>query len=145
VGADVRDSAGRTRRDRDPEAGRSRGIVRRGIEPFFDKGLDRRVREAKQQWEAEADRALADQLGPELVARLRQEAEARLAEIEEKVEALNDELWVDTNGIGLPPIPEIPAPMLNGVPSPFAGSRMGFAEFVRQLKGRGEYARSVTR
>jgi hypothetical protein len=116
-------------------------IVRTGIEPFFDKSLDRRVRDARREWEAKAQAALTEQLGPELIARLREEAEERLAGLREEVEALNDALWLPTDGIELPAVPEIPAPELNGIPSPFASSQMEFSEFVCALKERGAYGR----
>lgn len=116
-------------------------IVRAGIKPFFDTSLDRRVREARRDWEARAGRMLADQLGEELINRLRVDAEARLAELRDEVEAVNDQLWVDTDGVALPPMPEIPAPKLNGIPSPLASTEMEFDELVRRLKARGEYAR----
>jgi hypothetical protein len=116
-------------------------IVREGIEPFFDKSLDRRVREARKQWEAEAQEALVAQLGPELIARLREEVEDRLAGLREEVDALNDALWLPTDGIELPPMPEIPAARLNGTPSPLASSEMDFEEFIHTLKARGAYAK----
>ena len=46
-------------------------IVRAGIKPFFDSSLARRVRQAQATWRAEAQQRLEAQLGPELIAELR--------------------------------------------------------------------------
>jgi hypothetical protein len=118
-----------------------RDIVRRGIEPFFDKSLDRRVRERKQEWLAAAQPALEAQLGPELIEELRSGVEEKLVELEGLADQINEQLWVPTDGVRLPELPPIPEPKLNGVPLSFASSDMGYVEFVRTLKARGAYAR----
>ncbi len=118
-------------------------IVRRGIEPFYDESLERRVRAVREAWEAEAQEALIAQLGPDLIAQMRAEGEAKLEAIQDQVDALNDALWIPADAVDLPDIPEIPAARLNGIPSPLADSGMEFAEFVRRLKARGDYARTA--
>ena len=117
-------------------------IVRAGIEQFYDKTLNRRVAEVKQAYEAEAQPKLEQQLGPGEIERMRTETQTKMDDLRERVEDLRDELWLDTTGFDLPPIPEIPAPELNGVPSPLAASWMEYAEFVDRIKARGAYAKS---
>jgi hypothetical protein len=48
-------------------------------------------------------------------------------------------MWVDTDGIDLPPIPQIPAPELNGVPLPLADSDMDWSEWIAAFNARREY------
>ena len=117
-------------------------IVREGIEPFFDEAPSRRATHAQREWEASAQESLTRQLAPDLLTRLREEVEAKLEGLRAQVDALNDELWLDTDGIDLPPIPEIPAPKLKRVPGSFADPRMEFSEFLSRVKTRGEYART---
>jgi hypothetical protein len=116
-------------------------IVLSGVEPFYDRGLDGRVDARRLTWETDAQAAFDEQVGPDFLAELRREAEERLEGLREEVDALNDALWIDLDGIRLPPMPAIPAPELNGTPSPLVGSEMDFAEFVHTLKQRGTYGR----
>jgi hypothetical protein len=74
-------------------------------------------------------------LGEEQLASLRQEAEGKLAEVQEKLGELNAALRVgeeEMEGIDLPEIPEIPegeTPRLDSVPYPLIDSDW---EFVHQ-------------
>jgi hypothetical protein len=116
-------------------------IVLAGVEPFFDKTLARRVADARRGWEFDAQAALDEQLGPDLLQRLREDAEEKLASLRDEVDALNEALWIDPDGIQLPPMPDIPGAELNGTPFPLVGSKMEFAEFIHTLKERGAYGR----
>lgn len=116
-----------------------RKLVIEGIVPFYDLTLDHRSTTARKQWELEAQVALEAQLGPEVLVELRSSAESKLEEIEEAIAELNAEMWVDADGYDLPPLPDLPAPELNGTPSPLASSEMGPLELVRRLKARGDY------
>jgi hypothetical protein len=86
---------------------------------------------------------LEQQLGPEVIAEMRQDAEASLADLEEQVAELNDALWIDAGRFLLPGQPAIPAARVNGTPLPLAGSEMPFVEFVERLKARGAYAKEA--
>lgn len=90
-----------------------REIVRDAIKPFYDTSLDRRVRDARAEWEQQAQEVLVQQLGPERLEEMRAEAEAKLAGLDEQVVAINDALRVDVDGIDLPPI-DVPEPELDG-------------------------------
>ena len=118
-----------------------RKIVRDGIRPFYDSSLDERVREVRREWERAAQAVLEEQLGPEVIAEMRTDAEAKLAEVEEQVSELNDSLWIDTSRFLLPAPPEIPAARVYGNPYAMASSEMEWVEFVERLKARGAYAK----
>jgi hypothetical protein len=119
-----------------------RDLVTAGIEPFYDFSLNRRVGEAREAWEAEAQKLLEAQLGEDFVAGLRDDLEDKLVELRDLAADINDRLYIPVDGLDYPPVPEIPTAKLNGVPFPFAGSGMGFGEFLRAIKARGEYART---
>jgi hypothetical protein len=109
-------------------------LVRDAIKPFFDTSLDRRVRAARSKWRVEAQRMLEQQLGPDRLAQMRAEAEANLAGLAEKVEAVNDALRVDATGITVPAI-EIPQPDLAGLGGlpPLVDSDWSHAEQCQRL------------
>jgi hypothetical protein len=67
-----------------------RQIANEAIAPFFDTSLDRRVAEARRAWIEEAQ------------ARL--EAEAKLGELSEQIDALNEELRLEVGDIEFPEI-----------------------------------------
>ena len=75
-----------------------RTIVRDAIAPFYDTSLDRRVREARDEWQLQAQTMLEQQLGPERLEQMRGEAEAKLGDLHEQVAAINDELRVALTG-----------------------------------------------
>jgi hypothetical protein len=118
-----------------------RGIVEAGIRPFSDRSLERRVREARQEWVARAQPQLEAQLGEDVVAALREAVEQEIVEAEELVNQINERLWLPTDDVELPPVPEIPPAKLNGVPSPLASSDMGHVELVDALNERRAYAK----
>ena len=116
-----------------------REIVRDAIEPFFDTSLERRVREARAEWQQEAQAMLGQQLGPERLEQMRSEAEAKLGDLHEQVAAINDELRVDVDGIELPEV-EIPEPEIDGdYCLPLVDSDWSHAEQCRQLIARKAY------
>jgi hypothetical protein len=118
-----------------------RTIVRDGIRSFYDDGLEDRVRAARGEWEVAAQAALEEQLGRDVLDRMRADAEAKLAGLCDLVDDLNHALWIDTARFLLPDPPPIPEPSANGVPSPLASSAMEFAEFIERLKARAAYAK----
>jgi hypothetical protein len=116
-----------------------RDIVSDAIAPFFDTSLDRRVHEAHSEWQAEAQEALIDQLGPQQLAAMRAEAEGKLAGLEEQVAAINDALRIDVDGIDLPAF-EVPEPRVYGNHGlPLVDSDWSHAEQCRALIGHKAY------
>lgn len=115
-------------------------IVRQAIEPFFDTSLQRRVRKAEKEWEDEAQARLEEQLDQEELDRIREEASAKLGQLEEEIEALNDALSIDIGDINLPEI-VIPQPELDGHPDgePLVDSDWSWVEQTLSLKDSKSY------
>jgi hypothetical protein len=105
------------------------------MKPFWDSGLDERVREARQQWETEAQQVLTEQVGEEQIEQIRTEAEEALEEVRDQVANLEAALAVDEiDGVELPEPPEIiygDVPADNG--KPLIDSDREWAEQTRQL------------
>ena len=118
-----------------------RDMIRASVKPFYDSGLDDRVRATRREWEQAAQAVLEDQLGPDVLREMRVDAEAKLDGLQQQVDDLNEALWIDAGRFVLPDQPEIPAANVNGSPSPLAGSGMGFAELVERLKARAAYSK----
>jgi hypothetical protein len=91
-----------------------RRILMDAIEPFYDRTLEQRVREAKATWEAKAQRVLDANMDGERIAEIRASAEERFAEIQEAIAALNDSMRGEVpEDIAFPEI-VIPEPVLSG-------------------------------
>jgi hypothetical protein len=115
-----------------------RDLALRATRRFYDPGLDRRAREIRRQWEADAQQVLADQLGAEQLEQIRRDGEAKLAELEEQIEAINDALRIDeVEGIELPDIPDTPIGRVESDYSdgeaPLCSSEWDFAEHAERL------------
>lgn len=118
-------------------------IVENAITPFYDKSLERRVRQARATWITHAQAALDEELGDERLAVIREEAEQRLAVMAEQIEALQEELQISTDGIALPNIPEIPGPLIDHdeQPEPLIDSDWDFVTATQRLKADRAYER----
>lgn len=120
-------------------------IAAAGMRPFFDASLARRVFNARREWERVAQAALQEQLGDELLAQIRDDVEAKIADLKGLAAEVNKQLWVSTARVDLPPMPEIPDPVLgNGVPSPLVTSDLDYVDLTLALKARGAYSKGVT-
>jgi hypothetical protein len=86
-----------------------RRMAREALAPFFDASLVRRVEEAREHWLREAQEAFVHQVGPHELARIQADAVAKLDAVQEQIDALNEALRVDTEGIELPE-PVVPEP-----------------------------------
>jgi hypothetical protein len=85
-------------------------ILRQAFKAYIDPTLSRRVAEAKSEWGAAAQEALEQQIDAERLARLRDEATAKLGELREQIDHINDQLnLVAGDHFTLPPI-EVPEP-----------------------------------
>jgi hypothetical protein len=118
-----------------------RRIVNKAIAPYYDTSLDQRVRDARAEWQQQAQEMLIQHLGPERLEDMRVEAESKLAGLEEQVAAINDALRVDVDdAITVPPV-EVPEPKVsessNG--TPLLDSDWDFAEQCRALIARKAY------
>lgn len=116
-------------------------IVRKAIGPFYDSGLDDRVRRARREWESEARQVLADEIGEDQLDQLRDDAEAKLDTLAGEVEKLNDALTIDEiRGLSLPEVPPIPGAEVNGADGkPLISSDWDFGQQSRRLKSHKAY------
>jgi hypothetical protein len=110
-----------------------REITRNAVAPFFDDTLDQRVFEAQSDWLDEAQ-AVVDQATDQAhLDRLRSEAESKLAELAEQIEAINNALQLNVHGFDLPAI-EVPEAEPGGVqPLPLLDSSWSFTEQCKAL------------
>jgi hypothetical protein len=86
-----------------------REIIDRAFDPYFDRTLEARVRDAKQQWLTAAEAAMSEQIDEHVLANLRNEATEKLAELRGEIERINEQLQLSTDDIELPEI-EVPEP-----------------------------------
>ena len=90
-----------------------RGVLRRIMEEAFDRYVDRtlddRVRQAHDQWNIDAQKALDEQIDQDAISAIREEAAARLDELQAEIERINEQLELSTSDFELPPI-DVPAP-----------------------------------
>ncbi|MBA3434535.1 MAG: hypothetical protein H0U08_10630, partial [Actinobacteria bacterium] len=110
-------------------------IVRQAISPYFDTSLERRVREARNEWLEEAQAWLEEQLDQVELDRIRTEAGVKLEQLRDEIDAINDALHIDIGAIGLPEI-VVPRPELNGSGngSPLIDSDWSWVEQTTRLK-----------
>jgi hypothetical protein len=110
-------------------------IARDGVAPFYDYSLRKRVRAAHLEWLDVAQAALDAQIDQEQLARIRENAERKLAELKGEVKAINDALRMGVGDVDLPEA-VVPEPELNGQPDrlPLIDSDDSFAEQTRRLK-----------
>lgn len=111
-----------------------RGMARDALAPFVDNTLPRRVRDAREAWERDAQSVLDAALDPERLAIIRTGAEARIAELSDEVAAINAALAIDVDGIDLPEmvIPEAEVAGHNGH-LPLFSSAWGYGQASRRL------------
>ncbi len=103
-------------------------LARDAIKPFYDKSLDQRVTDAREQWEREAQAVVDDSIDQEQLYQLRADLEAKLAELESELEAFNAAVRIETTGFDLPRIPPVPeAEVSSGYGTPLLDSSRPYA------------------
>lgn len=112
-----------------------REIVRDALDPFFDRTLDRRVREAQSEWEQQAQDTLDEQISPDQLEHLSSQARAKLDSLRDEIDAINDALRVvAVDGLDLPELPEVPAAECDPVSGePLITSDWNYVEQTRRL------------
>jgi hypothetical protein len=89
-----------------------REIVEAAFEPYYDSTLEDRVDEARNEWLEQAQEAIDAQIDPAVLAALRTEAAARLAELESVITDINERLHLAADHFTLPAI-EVPQPEID--------------------------------
>jgi hypothetical protein len=109
-------------------------IARDAIAPFYDYTLQGRVTRAWWGWLQQAQAALDATIDQDDLDRLRTEAQAKLDELREQIDMINDALRIDIGDLDLPPIVVPPASLDGKVhPLPLLDSRLPFAEQCKRL------------
>jgi hypothetical protein len=111
-----------------------RRIAQNALSPFYDGTLDARVRAARSRWLEQAQAAIEQQMDADHLARIRDDAEQRLAAVRAELDALNDAMRIDASDFTLPEL-VVPVAELNGDahPLPLLDSAWSFAEQCRRL------------
>ena len=84
-------------------------FIRQAFKPYLDPTLERRVADAKAKWNTAAQEAIDEQIDPEHLEQIRTEAAAKLEELRETVERINEQLHLAADHFELPDI-EVPEP-----------------------------------
>lgn len=122
-----------------------RRIARDALSPFYDYELDRSVARAREAWIREALEVINRDIDGEHLARIRAEAERKLAQMREQIAELNDQLRIDASDFDLPAL-DIPAPDTGGrePPEPLLDSWWPFAGQCRALIASKSYQNGET-
>jgi hypothetical protein len=117
-------------------------LARNAVDTFYDETLDLRVFEARSDWLAWAQARLDEQLDQEYLDQIQAEASAKLDELRDEIDRLNDSLQIGIDNIDLPEI-VIPAPEMNGKSNgtPLLDSAWSWVEQTKSLRASKEYRR----
>jgi hypothetical protein len=100
-------------------------IVERAFDPYFDRTLEARVTEAEEAWEERARAALSEQIDPEHLEALREEATEKLTELKDAIDNINERMRLAAaDHFELPQI-EVPEPEVDDDPSTLALVKFG--------------------
>jgi hypothetical protein len=81
-----------------------RRILDEAFDPYIDRTLNDRVREAEEEWKDAAQGAVDEQIDSDRLDAIRTEATTKLAELREQIERINEALQLSTEGFTLPEI-----------------------------------------
>jgi hypothetical protein len=108
-------------------------IARDALGPFYDRTLNNRAWRAYTDWQTEAQSIVDAATDSNQIEQFRVRADAKLTELREELEAINDALRLDADDFDLPEM-VVPEPELDDVRGePLLDSRWSFAEQCRQL------------
>jgi hypothetical protein len=79
-------------------------MLRQAIQPYIDPTLARRVADARAKWDDAAADAVANQTDPEVIEDIRRQAEAKLEELREQIDEINESLNLTADHFRLPRI-----------------------------------------
>lgn len=117
-----------------------RQLAVHAIAPFYDDTLARRVRQAEREWITDAQQVIDAGLDQGLLDRLRGDADAKLRELRDEVDVINDALRISADDFDLP-TPIVPVARLNGHAhgTPLLDSQWPFVEQTRRLIASKDY------
>jgi hypothetical protein len=117
-------------------------LAREAVNTFYDETLEGRVSEAYSDWLEEAQDRLDEQLNPNHLDRIKAEAGAKLDELRDEIEQLNESMQISIDDLDLPDI-VIPVPEINGKSNgtPLIDSAWSWVEQTTSLRASKEYRR----
>jgi hypothetical protein len=121
-----------------------RQIVTDALAPFYDSDLSHRTWLAESVWRARAQRQLAAQFDQDVLAELRDQAGAKLGELRDAVQAINDSLHLGLpEGVLLPEV-EVPEPEIDASlhGKPLVSSSWDWLDATRALIAHKSYGSS---
>jgi hypothetical protein len=111
-----------------------REIAHAAIAPFFDKTLESRAWQIKLDWHQRAQAIVDASIDQDHLEQVRRDAEAKLAELREEIDAINNAMRFDITDFDVPPTPALPEPIINGdQPMPLLDSRWSFIDQCKAL------------
>jgi len=122
-----------------------REIIERAFDPYLDRDLEQRVAFAQAEWRRQAEEAINEQVDPEILAALKEEATERLAELQDVIDSINERLQLASDHFVLPPI-EVPEPEIDegGQRQALVSLDHSWVEATRALIARKQYADRVS-
>lgn len=112
------------------------------IGPYYDATLSVRTFQERLLWIDQAQAVIDETTDQDQLDRLRDQAEAKLAELRTEIAAISDELRLDASGFNLPAVPAVPEPIIDhgAQPVPLLDSAWSFAEQSQRLIASKRYA-----
>jgi hypothetical protein len=92
-------------------------FIRQAFKPYIDLTLNRRVDEAKAEWNKAAQEAIEEQIDAEHLTQIREDAAAKLGELREQIDQINEQLDLVAGEHFTLPIIEVPEPDVELDPS----------------------------
>lgn len=109
-------------------------VARDAVAPFYDFDLESRVAEAYQEWRDAAQSVLDAEIDADYLAEIQEQAEQRLSELREQIDAINDSLRIDPGDVVLPRIEVPEAELTQGLaPPPLIDSRWSWLDQTKAL------------
>jgi hypothetical protein len=117
------------------------------IAPYYDSTLSVRTFEERSRWLNYAQGVIDESTDQIQLDGLREQAEAKLAELGTEIDRITDELRLDATGFNLPPVPAVPEPTIDhgAQPVPLCDSSWSFALQSQRLIASKSYGVGVTR
>jgi hypothetical protein len=111
-----------------------REIAHNAVAPFFDTTLASRAWQLKEDWRRRAQGIVDASIDQDHLEQVRADAEAKLAELREEIDAINEALRFDISDFDVPPVPAVPEPIISGdQPMPLLDSKWSFADQCKRL------------
>jgi hypothetical protein len=112
-----------------------RRIAREAVAPFFDRSLDQRCSEAREEWRDACQEAVDEQTDQDRLQEIAEQANEVLETVREQIRALEEQIRIDPSSYDLPERPDLPEPEITAEPDdlPLIDSAWSWAEQSQRL------------